>query len=90
MRFSGSCFSIFDSKGRTEIGLYLDISDLSPFLKHGVTLAFLKISGNSPVVMLKLMIFMRGGAIAAEPIFRFGTQSIKSCRFDGSRALSCF
>ena len=41
------------------------MSDLSPFLKHVVTFAFLKLSGKMPVLILKLKIFVKGAAISS-------------------------
>ena len=43
---------------------------LSPFLKQGVTLAFLTLSGNIPVVMLKLRIFVSGVVITCVLSFK--------------------
>ena len=44
--------------------------DLSPFLKHGVILAFLKPSGKIPVVMLRFRIFVMGAAIIGALILK--------------------
>ena len=67
------------------------MSDLSPFLKHGMTFAFLKLSGKIPVPMLKLKIFVKGAAItSALSRKNLALRQSSPVALDMSRECSCF
>ena len=60
-------------------------------LKHGVILAFLKLSGNIPVVILRFRIFATGTAITDElNLKNLALRSSSPVALEGLRASSCF
>ena len=77
--------------GRIEIGLLLDITDLSPFLYIGITLAVLNNVGKENYLILQLNICTRIGATIAALMFKYFAETLSiPVVFPVSRCFSCF